>query len=460
VNPLATGLAFCKSPENRSMIDKSAMAPRRVLIAEDISSMAYLMQTVLEKEGFEVRLTRDGEACLAEVSSFRPNLIILDLMLPKVHGMEVLQRLKSHPETRDIGVIVCTAKPYKADQDQALESGAHSILPKPFERERLLGVVKSYFDGETESARETATQSSGEVYLPTIANDRPYFKLWGTRGSIPVSNQRYVRHGGNTSCLEVGFGDELIIVDAGSGIRELGLKLAKGLPRKIHLLITHTHWDHIQGFPFFAPAYQPGFELAVYGAPTFKKDLKSVFRGQLDRDYFPVQFDDMCARIEFRPLAPKLQINGFQVTWEYTHHPAATVAYKFTRDGRSLAYVSDNEFLFGYQGAPHDVHLGDEILTPYQPLIDFLTGSDLLIAEAQYTNEEYRGKVGWGHSSLSNACSLAALTRSREWIVTHHDPLHDDDFLDDKLNLTKQVLQSLGRLIPVFNGYDGMHQYW
>jgi CheY-like chemotaxis protein/phosphoribosyl 1,2-cyclic phosphodiesterase len=433
---------------------------RRILIAEDVNAMAELMRTWLTSRGYQVEVAADGEACLEKAQAM-PALLILDIMLPKIHGIEVLRRLKADPKTRALGVIICTARAYKSDQDQAREFGAFDILTKPVNKEEFLEAVRRYFAGAAQERRGPETTPIGEPYVPRISTDRSYCRFWGTRGSIPVSGQHYVRYGGNTACVEVGYGRQRVIVDAGSGIRELGLKLAKLGPHKVHILITHTHWDHIQGFPFFAPAYLPGFELVVYGAAGFRKDLASIFRGQLDRDYFPVEFEDMEAKIEFRTLeGNELELGDLRVKWELTHHPAATVGFRFEIAGRTLAYLSDNEFLYGYVGAPHAVGPESDVLVPHQRLVELVRGVDTLIGEAQYTNEEYQTKIGWGHSSLSNACVLARLGEVKRWVVTHHDPLHEDEFLDNKLNLTKEVLHSLACPIEVIHGFDGMTDYW
>jgi len=431
-----------------------------ILVAEDVEAIAVLIVTFLTNRGYRVEWAADGETCLAKARVLRPALIILDLMLPKIHGMEVLRQIKADPQTKDCGVLICTAKQYKPDQDQARELGAYDVLLKPFEKEELIDIVERYFSGAQGAARSTTVVGQGEPYLPTLTTDRCSYHLWGTRGSIPVSGHGFVRHGGNTACMEVNCGDDTVIVDAGTGVRQLGLKLVKQEPRRIHILITHTHWDHIQGFPFFAPAYVPGFEIIIYGAAAFKKDLGSIFRGQLDRDYFPVQFEDMRANIEFRSLqGDSLQVGPFGVTWEYTQHPAATVGFKFQIGDKTLAYVSDNEFLYGYLGDPKPIALDSSILMPHRRLVDFLAGADLLIGEAQYTNEEYRTKIGWGHSSLSNACLLTRLAQVKRWVVTHHDPLHDDAFLDQKLNLTREILRSLDYPIQVSHGYDELQEY-
>lgn len=441
-------------------MNEADSVPHRILIAEDQQSTALLMQTLLGNRGYVVEVAEDGEQCLEMARSFKPDLIFLDLMMPKVHGMEALRRLKSDPATQAIGVVVCTAKRYKPDQDQAMELGAFSVLSKPFTKDELVGVASRFFLGLAQAPASLPAPAGGEVYLPEIPADQSFCRLWGTRGSIPVSGQPYTRHGGNTSCIEIGHSDETIVVDAGSGVRNLGLRLLKNGPRKIHLLITHTHWDHIQGFPFFAPLYVPGYEVVVHGATGFRKDLKAVFTGQLDSDYFPVQFEDMRAKVDFLPLEPVLEIAGFRITWEYTHHPAATVGFRFERNGRSLAYISDNEFLYGYMGRPHTITMESEELTSHKRLVELARDADLLIGEAQYLNAEYRAKVGWGHSSLSNACALASLAKVKRWVVTHHDPLHEDDFLDQKLNVTREILRSLDYPIEVKHGYDGLLEYW
>lgn len=170
--------------------------------------------------------------------------------------------------------------------------------------------------------------------------------------------------------------------------------------------------------------------------------------------------EDLNADIAFRHLSNDGERFGdVTVTWEWAQHPGAAVGYKIDVAGTTVGWFPDNEFMHGYIGSPGDVFPGDALVTPYQPVIDLLADVDVLIHEAQYTNEEYPARIGWGHSSVSNACLLAKLANVKSWVVTHHDPMHDDAFLEAKLNLTRQQLTRLGRDIPVDHGYDGMTKY-
>lgn len=436
-----------------------ASAKRRVLIVDDEALIRDMLGQLFEASGFDVCFAADGAQALVQAASVsaRPDIVILDLMLPKIHGLEVLRRLKADPATKPIPVVIHSAKDFETEQRQAIELGAVRVLSKPVRWNEFLRTLGEVFavSGPSAPAATAPAGAQGEAYAPRLRVERGSVEFWGTRGSIPVSGQLYAHHGGNTSCLRVSHGEDMVILDAGTGIRPLGEALAAGKPRRIHLFITHTHWDHIQGFPFFLPAYLPGFSLDIYGAHGFGKDLKQVFQGQLDRDYFPAQMEDMRAKIEFHELTEgELRIGDIGVTWDYTHHPGSAVCYKLRMGGATFVYMSDNEFLKGYLGPPDAVP--SELLLPYQPLIRFLTGVDVLIAEAQYSNEEYARKIGWGHSSLSNASLLARMAQIRRWLITHHEPRYVDDTLRSNLALTRQLVRDLGQEARVSLAFDGM----
>jgi CheY-like chemotaxis protein/phosphoribosyl 1,2-cyclic phosphodiesterase len=442
---------------------------RRILVADDVPGTVEFLAEMLTQRGYEVATAEDGEQCLERVRSFEPDLVILDIMMPKVHGIDVLKQIRADGTRKDIGFIVCSARSFSVDLKSVRDLGAFDFLMKPFEFQSILEKIEAYFAGRP--PRRGGLSGAGvivptvgqnaEPYRPTLKTATGFWRLWGTRGSIPVSGPRFARHGGNTSCLEVRAGGDMCIIDAGSGIRDLGLQLMAEGPRKIPLLIGHTHWDHIQGFPFFVPAYVPGFEFEIYGASGFGKSLDQLFSGQLDRDYFPVEMHDMSARLNFRTLGENpVRFGKIAVYWELMNHPGATVGFRIEAEGQRIGYVTDNEFLKGYVGTPIGMTQDSELVQPYERIVQFVADVDVLVLESQYTNEEYPKKIGWGHSMLSNACLLAKLARAKRMVVTHHDPMHDDDFLQTKLNLTRQILKELDHPIEVANAFDGYTGYF
>ena len=254
-------------------------------------------------------------------------------------------------------------------------------------------------------------------------------RFWGVRGSIPTPGFDTARYGGNTSCVTVeaarpaaGGPTELFVLDAGSGIRVLGLSLLreKRLPVCAHVLLTHTHWDHIQGFPFFAPAFIPGNEITVYGAAGSEEDLQMALAGQMLHRYFPVSLDQLGASLRFAAVQPgSCEIGPAQVTVAALNHPGKTVGYRLDVDGCSVAYVTDCEPL----GSLPDLQTDPEVLA-------LARGADVLIHDAQYTDAEYATKVGWGHSPVGFVVDVALAAGVKKLVLFHHDPLRVDDQLD------------------------------
>lgn len=304
------------------------------------------------------------------------------------------------------------------------------------------------------------SSSAGAAAEPSPPLPDSYCRLWGTRGSIPISGPQFVRHGGNTPCIEIFAAGTRVIFDAGTGIYPLGQELVKQGPGKHHLFISHTHWDHIQGFPFFTPIYVRGSEIEILGPAEPGKDLRDRFADMMRHDFFPVDLSECAATLNFHDLddqSATIPVGPLSVQWVATDHPCASAGFKVrTPAGRTVAYLSDNEFLKGYLGLPEELPLDSDLLAPYKRIMQFVEGTDLLIAEAQYTDEEYAGRIGWGHTSLSSLCLLCKLAGIRRWVVIHHDPLHDDATLDRKLAHTQQILRSLDWSMEVTHAADGM----
>lgn len=441
----------------------STTQPKKILLAEDVRAISMRMSHALEQHGYVVRVAEDGEECLEQIEEFKPDLLVLDLIMPKMNGLEVLRHLRAQQSTQHLPVIVMTAKDYSTELRHIQSTGPVDVLIKPFDPDLLLQKLELFFHkakSATGITHRSNLSGSAVQYAPSLDTTRPHVKLWGTRGSIPVCGSRYAQHGGNTTCFEYNTGKERIMFDAGSGLREAGQSFLAGGPCHIHLFITHTHWDHIQGFPFFTPIYIPGFEITVYGERGFGKNIESLLCGQMDRDYFPIQREDLHAKINFVFLddAP-VKIGEVTVTREFTQHPGATVGFKVTHNGWNVALIPDNEFLQGYLGSPSLLTRDSELVVPYEPMLGFLDGVDLLIHEAQYLPADYPKRIGWGHSNLATACALTKLVGAKKWIVVHHDPDHDDIALHSKLNLTRQILREINHPIDVAHAYDGMSEY-
>ncbi len=263
-------------------------------------------------------------------------------------------------------------------------------------------------------------------------------RFWGVRGSIPCPGASTAKYGGNTSCLQVLGGQENLVLDAGTGIRELGQQLAEQKkPLRVHLLLTHTHWDHIQGFPFFVPIYFPGNELFVYGPRALEKSLEEALMFQMQYSYFPVRGVELAARVKFTELGEEtFAIGDVEVSTKSMNHPIRVLAYKFAHKGRTAIYTGDNEPYYDVlaergTGMETGIHRRSEFIKECnQRVVDFCRGADLLVADAQYTDEEYETKRGWGHSSVSQALDLSREAQVKKLVLFHHEPTHDDRTLD------------------------------
>lgn len=269
-----------------------------------------------------------------------------------------------------------------------------------------------------------ATQSSGNKF---------YVTFWGTRGSISTPGSSTEKYGGNTSCISVRYKNTELILDAGTGIRNLGLQIAEQIKKssektELHLLLSHTHWDHIQGIPFFAPAYLKETKLAVYGSPKKESFLAAILQHQMDVNYFPIEMNQLAAEISVIEISSEqLQIGPITVDWqEQFAHPGGSVRFRLSAGDKRIAYATDVELdkIFG-NGKKNGENGNLE-----REYCKFIAGVDLLIADGQYTSEEYPLRVGFGHTSIPMAIDIAHKQNVKQLAVFHHDPQHSDTMLD------------------------------
>jgi phosphoribosyl 1,2-cyclic phosphodiesterase len=266
-------------------------------------------------------------------------------------------------------------------------------------------------------------------------------QFWGTRGSIPKPGPTTIRYGGNTLCVEVRTArGTLVVVDCGTGLHGLGLKLlstgGEGLAG--HILISHTHWDHIQGVPFFAPFFVPGNKWDIYGPKGLNQSLRETLAGQMQHTYFPISTDQFGATIRYHDLVEgTFGIDDIKVTAQYLNHPALTLGYRLEADGATVVYCCDHE---PFSRAVADGH--GEFSGLDQRHADFIEGADLLIHDAQYTAAEYPSKIGWGHCSSDFVVRLARHAKAKHVALAHHDPLRSDDAMDGIVENLKAELSA------------------
>jgi len=286
-------------------------------------------------------------------------------------------------------------------------------------------------------------------------------RFWGTRGSIAVPGPSTVRYGGNTACVEVSSGDVLMILDCGTGVRELGMELLRTRkpPIEAHILLSHTHWDHIQGFPFFPPALAPGNRITVYSARGYEKPLKQVLEGQMDYTYFPIKLAQMSSDIAFRELDEDMfDIGHVQVSTHFMNHTTLTMGYRLFSGGKTIVYATDTEpygtYHIGANGNEHDVraqfvHEGDV------RFVAFVRGADVLIHDAQYTEAEYPHKIGWGHSTVDYAIEVALAANVRHLVLFHHDVVRTDEQVAELEQYARRKVLERGSSLVVSAAAEG-----
>ncbi len=285
-----------------------------------------------------------------------------------------------------------------------------------------------------------------------------FVKFWGTRGSIPTPGFRTQRFGGNTSCVEIRVGDTLFICDGGTGLRELGTALAQrnGGVVDAHMLFSHTHWDHIQGFPFFVPAYNPASTLRVYDVEGESARIFELLSGQMSSTYFPVRFSDLGSRIMAQRLSSTgTEIEGVKISYLTTHHPGGSLAFSLEVGDIKIVYSTDNEL--------DQVLLNPEAFADMrkmrrfpQELVDFARGATLFIADGQYLDEEYPKKVNWGHARATTVVDLAIQAEARQTAIFHHDPMHADQDVDAKIQRCRERAQMFRSDIHVYGAREGI----
>ncbi len=427
----------------------------RVLIIEDDAESRRLISDLFRREDWKVLEANDGDAGVELALRDRPELILCDLLMPKSNGFQVCRTIRE--QLQPTKIIVVSGRDYAVDRTSALQAGADEYLLKPITWELLSSAIERLLPEIPRRPRPKPAAGRESISAQ--------IRFWGVRGSIPVPGKSTVRYGGNTSCVEVRADGEIIILDAGTGIRLLGLALDKEFgPRsmKLTLLISHTHWDHIQGLPFFSPAYNQKNVIRVLGYEGARAGLATILAGQMETPFFPVSLRELPSHLAIEELKEtEFQIGQVEVRSKFANHPGICAGYRLSTTSGSIAYFPDNE---PYE--PLKLHLAsragisqeeahDFATAERAKMVEFLQGCDFAILDTQYTDDEYTDHIGWGHSSLSSVVSLALDANVGKLLLFHHDPNHTDEMIDKMVERARALVAKSGKPLEVEAAREG-----
>jgi phosphoribosyl 1,2-cyclic phosphodiesterase/ActR/RegA family two-component response regulator len=371
---------------------------KKILLVDHDPALLAIRKLRLLADGYEVRAVGDSSRVMEAMEAFRPDLVVLELLMPDAPGQGLLEQIRKDPRFESTRVIVNSVMTLECDYQFCLESQADAYLAKPMGHNVLSETVRKLLDSNL-----------------TV-------RFWGTRGDIARPGRDTLKYGGNTPCVAVESGkNDLLVLDAGSGIVGLGRALAgTKQDSRFHVLLSHPHWDHIQGLPFFQPLRRQGNEIVVHGAGNDTFNLRNVIDTHM-RTMLPVTTWECASRVVVNDLGTgSRDIGRMRVSTMYLDPAALTLGYRIEdRAGRSIAYLTDYEIR--PRGDPHR-----------ERLVDFINGVDVLIHDAVYFDDERPSRAGWGHPPLTEVLELAADAGVGSLYLFHHDPAQNDKAIDRK----------------------------
>ena len=426
-----------------------------VLIVDDDAALRDLLALLLQRQGWEVFQAEDGLVGLEMVRRHRPKVVLCDLLMPRCSGFQFCRSLRADPAFRDTRVIATSGRAYATDRMNALEAGADEYLIKPVSSEKLQMYLNQLVQ-QADVPRAASVSSSGEGPDPII-------RFWGVRGSIASPGPGTVHYGGNTACVEVRADNEIIVLDAGTGIRALGLRLQQEFADqalRLTLLISHTHWDHIQGFPFFVPAYDARNHIRILGYEGARQGLAATLSTQMESPYFPISMKVIPGQISIEEQQEmEFSIGAVKVKAFFVNHPGICMAYRLFTSRGSVVYMPDNEPYLNLSQR-RQMHPGGDAIGYARlqdaKLTEFLAGADVLITDAQYERHEYEQRAGWGHSCVDDVVDLALRAEVKELILFHHDPAHDDETVTRMLASARRMVAEQGKSLSVEAAREGL----
>jgi CheY-like chemotaxis protein/phosphoribosyl 1,2-cyclic phosphodiesterase len=428
---------------------------RKLLIIEDDAPFRRRLEEILSADGWEVSGADTGNEGLDLARAHCPDVVICDLLMPDGNGFQVCRSLREQPTLRSTKVLVISGRQFESDRKAAFEAGADEYLAKPFEMQRIREILKQLAPGSSKPPGENPSAEGNE---PT------QLRFWGVRGSIPTPGPGTVGYGGNTSCLEVRAGGQIIILDAGTGMRLLGNGLrAEFGEQPIHLtvLLSHTHWDHIHGLPFFSPVYYPQNRIHILGYEGARHSLQNVLSSQMESPFFPIHLREVPATVKIEELREmNFSLGEVQVASWFANHPGICVGYKLTTHDGSLAFFPDNEPYLSYRRIPRPETEAERSRLAFAQaqetrLVEFLQGTEVLVMDTQYDVEEYASHIGWGHGCLDDVVELALKSGIKRLFMFHHDPDHDDAKISSMIGHARKLVAERGGGLEVHAAREG-----
>lgn len=384
------------------------------LIVDDDKGIAEAEAALLEKAGHKTTVMTSPKEALEKVVSLAPDCIISDLTMPDLDGLELFKKVRQLKMAHQPSFVIITSKVFEFDRRRAFEMGVDGYLTKPAHPETFVSD------------------------LLEIINKEMIVQFWGVRGTLPVPGENSVIYGGNTNCVTLSLAKKhFFIFDAGTGIKRLSSHLLKQnkFPMSAKIFVSHPHYDHINGIPFFVPLYMKGNEFEFFGAPQGDINVEKIIGDQMDSIYFPITLKEFAAKISFHDLKEEtFNIDEVQIQTILLNHPGKCLGYRVQYDNKVFCYITD-----------HELYLED---APYynqfdvDRLVKFIDQADVLIIDSTYNDAEYISKIGWGHSPVSRVVDVADKAKVKLLCLFHHDPDQLDKDIDFKLREATTMLES------------------
>ena len=423
-----------------------AASMKTVLVIDNDQAFRSQLAPWLDERGWSLLDAQDSQRGAELALQHKPEIVLCDLLTPGCNGFQFCRDLRRQKASQSgFLFIIATGSANDIDKINALEAGADEYMVKPVALQTL-GQLLARFDTTPRQGQSGNATSNGSD--PAAGGAR--LKFWGVRGSIPSPGPETVFYGGNTSCVEVRVGSDIIVLDAGSGLRRLGLSLIeefKHRPMELSLLITHTHWDHIQGFPFFLPAYNPKNNVTIYGYEGASQGLQSTLSSQMESPYFPISMQQMPGHIAIHELRDmSFNLNRVSVRAHFLNHPGICTGYRLSTPGGTICYLPDIELHQRLRDRWNTdtalVRIEDRATSPPEDreLVEFIRDTDVLIMDSQYDAAEYEKHIGWGHSCVEDSVAFALHANVKRLFLFHHDPDHTDEKISHMVARARQMV--------------------